>query len=237
MATYKSNFFTALNTQADQIKKDGNWKYAQSTTGYTFDSARAGKRTGNCAHYVNWALRKAKMLPAKGWFYLKDGGAIAYQGTAEQKAEMEKYIKKFFTIKKVNGTLKTLDLKKGDILGFKGMTHTCVYDSYDATKKKYLMWDGGSAANVNGIKLNCHLYKTSYPYPVAVILRPKTFYYPKYTGKSSSIVDALNSLGIDSSMTHRKAIAANNGIANYSGTAAQNTVLLDKLKAGKLIKN
>lgn len=66
----------------------------------------------------------------------------------------------------------------------------------------------------------------------------ETKYYKKYTGKSESIVDALASIGVkDTSKAARKKIASLNGIKNYSGTAAQNTALLKKLKAGKLIKS
>ena len=61
-------------------------------------------------------------------------------------------------------------------------------------------------------------------------------YYKKYTGKSTSLVDALASSGVDSSFTNRKKIAKANGITNYSGTAQQNTKLLELLKSGKLIK-
>lgn len=63
-----------------------------------------------------------------------------------------------------------------------------------------------------------------------------TNYYAKYTGSSTSIVDALKSLGIDSSFSNREKIAAKNGINNYSGTASQNSQLLALLKQGKLIQ-
>lgn len=59
-------------------------------------------------------------------------------------------------------------------------------------------------------------------------------YYPKYTGKSVSLVDALKSLRIDSSFANRKKIAAKNGIKAYLGTAKQNTQLLNLLKQGRL---
>jgi hypothetical protein len=63
-------------------------------------------------------------------------------------------------------------------------------------------------------------------------------YYKKYTGKSSSIVDALKAIGVkDASLSARKKIATLNGIKSYSGTSAQNTTLLAKLKSGKLIKS
>lgn len=66
--------------------------------------------------------------------------------------------------------------------------------------------------------------------------KPGKKYFPKYVGKSVSIVDALNAVGADSSFAFRKKIAVANGVKLYVGTAKQNTGLLDKLKAGTLIK-
>lgn len=63
-----------------------------------------------------------------------------------------------------------------------------------------------------------------------------TSYYKKYTGSSVSLVDAIKSIGVDSSMTNRKKIAKANGISNYTGTSSQNTKLLNLLKQGKLKK-
>lgn len=59
-------------------------------------------------------------------------------------------------------------------------------------------------------------------------------YYPAFS--SNSIVDGLKSIGVDSSYTNRSKIAAANGIANYSGTAAQNDALCSLGKRGKLKK-
>jgi hypothetical protein len=61
-------------------------------------------------------------------------------------------------------------------------------------------------------------------------------YYEKYTGTSTSIIDALKAIGVDSSKTNRNKIAAANGIASYTGTSAQNTKMLNLLKQGKLKK-
>ncbi len=61
-------------------------------------------------------------------------------------------------------------------------------------------------------------------------------YYAKYNGSSSSLVDALKSLGINSSFSTRKSIAKANGISVYLGTANQNTTLLNLLKQGRLKK-
>jgi hypothetical protein len=66
--------------------------------------------------------------------------------------------------------------------------------------------------------------------------QPGGNYFPKYTGSSSSLVDALNAVGANSSFDYRKKIAAKNGISNYTGTSSQNTQLLNLLKQGKLLK-
>ena len=61
-------------------------------------------------------------------------------------------------------------------------------------------------------------------------------YFKKYTGESVSIITALNEIGATSTYAYRGKIASANGIKGYSGTASQNTKLLDLLKKGKLIK-
>lgn len=60
--------------------------------------------------------------------------------------------------------------------------------------------------------------------------------FPKYTGTTVSIVNALQSLKIDSNYNYRKSIARINGISDYSGTPEQNTKMLNLLKAGNLVK-
>lgn len=53
---------------------------------------------------------------------------------------------------------------------------------------------------------------------------------PKGDMKTSSLVDYLKSIGEDSSFANRKKLAKEYGIKNYSGTAAQNTNLLKKMR-------
>ncbi len=61
--------------------------------------------------------------------------------------------------------------------------------------------------------------------------------YPRYTGSTTSIVQALKEVGeTDTSFTHRKQIATFNGINPYSGTSAENTKMLNLLKEGRLIR-
>lgn len=61
-------------------------------------------------------------------------------------------------------------------------------------------------------------------------------FFPAYTGSSASIASALSALNVDSSYAYRARIAAANGISGYSGTAAQNTALLQLLKQGRLVR-
>ena len=63
-----------------------------------------------------------------------------------------------------------------------------------------------------------------------------TNYYKAVSSTYNSIVEALNSIGVDSSFNNRKQIAIKNGINDYTGTAEQNIELLNKLKDGKLIE-
>lgn len=61
-------------------------------------------------------------------------------------------------------------------------------------------------------------------------------HFAKTSYKGISLVEGLKAIGVDSSFTSRKKIAAVNGVKTYSGTPAQNTMLLTLLKAGKLVK-
>ena len=62
-----------------------------------------------------------------------------------------------------------------------------------------------------------------------------TSYYPvpNYTG--TSLVGALDAIGIDSSFDNREKIAKANGIIDYAGTADQNNKMLSLLMSGRLI--
>lgn len=59
-------------------------------------------------------------------------------------------------------------------------------------------------------------------------------YYPTYTGKRTTLTAAMTSLGIASSYSDRKQIAAANGISGYCGTASQNIQMYNLLVAGLL---
>lgn len=66
--------------------------------------------------------------------------------------------------------------------------------------------------------------------------KPSKSFFKSCDKSEVSIVNALQKIGIDSSMNSRKKIAIANGISDYSGSYAQNSQLLGKMKQGKLIK-
>lgn len=81
--------------------------------------------------------------------------------------------------------------------------------------------------------------ETKYTYAqvqAAVNAALKREYFPKYTGSTLSIVNALKAVKADSSYDYREKIAAANGITGYKGTAVQNIKMLNLLKKGTLLK-
>ena len=62
------------------------------------------------------------------------------------------------------------------------------------------------------------------------------YYFPKCGSSYTSLYPAFESLGISCDWEYHKKIAKANGITDFTGTAAQNTELLNLLKQGKLIK-
>ena len=65
---------------------------------------------------------------------------------------------------------------------------------------------------------------------------PAACTYPPCDKKYITISTGLASIGVDNTYAHRKKLAAANGITGYMGTAAQNTRMLNLLRAGLLKK-
>ena len=144
-------------------------------------------------------------------------------------------------------------LYNGDILVTKTKGHTVIVvsgnprknnnKSYEEIAKEVIdgLWGNGDerksrieAAGYNyaEVQSRVNALLSSSAKPTVPVIE----YYTKYSGGSGSIVEALNSIGVDSSYSNRKSIAIKNGITGYKGTAAQNTKLLNLLKQGKLRK-
>lgn len=72
--------------------------------------------------------------------------------------------------------------------------------------------------------------------PINILDEQDDKYFIKCTYNGFSIVDALKSIGANSTYAYRSKIARANDILNYKGTATQNLKMLSLLKKGKLIK-
>lgn len=111
-----------------------------------------------------------------------------------------------------NYTASTYTVQKGDSLMKIG-------------SKTGVAWE--KIAEYNGIK-------TPYIIRPGQVLKLTNAYYPAYTGKNTTLVAAMTSLGITSTYAFRKKIAAANNIKGYIGSKAQNTQMYNLLKAGLL---
>lgn len=144
------------------------------------------------------------------------------------------------TLTSIRDNFRAYDSMEAGVSGYYDFISTKRYANLKeaATYKvyaQYLKADGyaTSSTYVNTLISTVNKYDLT-KYDTDTVVSSNVF--PAYTGGSSSLVDALNSLGVDSSFTYRKKIAAANGINNYGGTANQNSALLRVLKEGTLIK-
>lgn len=106
-------------------------------------------------------------------------------------------------------------------------------DKYKPTPSQPLFgWQYTSKGRVDGIGTVVDLNVCYVPFWTA----QEPEYYLQDIWHGTSISRALESIGEDGSYKHRAEIAAVNGIAGYTGTAEQNTHMLNLLRTGQLIK-
>jgi N-acetylmuramoyl-L-alanine amidase len=178
----------------------------------------------------------------------KGHGTEIYVTTREKGITVEqaimKNMSKFFTLRDNDSIFDGVKrenfsvINKCKNLGMSGaLLETCFIDN-KADMKVYQDHKNEIAeAIVNGIVAGFGLKKTSgetVSKPAEKPAETTENYYKKFN--STSIVDGLKSIGVNSSYEYRKKIAKANGIANYSGTASQNEELLSLARQGKLKK-
>ena len=131
--------------------------------------------------------------------------------------------------------------KEGDLIFFgtsvKNITHVAIY----AGNNKIYESKGGSVNTKSNPGKGVVLSKLTRTDIVGIKRVSKSttttvIYYPASKIATNSFIDALKHIGVDSSFTNRKKIAAVNGYPNYTGTASQNGDLRRKCQAGTLIK-
>lgn len=129
---------------------------------------------------------------------------------------------------KRKGAIKTMPEVVGLLVHYKG--HIGVYIG-----NGYVIEARGHNYGVVKTKLSDRGW-TSWGYCPFITYATAANYFKKCDAKYTSIVDALGSIGVNSSFSYRLKIAGANGIKGYVGTAQQNIKLLTLLKQGKLIK-
>lgn len=103
---------------------------------------------------------------------------------------------------------------------------------------KMLLYNKANGKVLTGLTKRRQLEQALFNKAVSGVQPGTTSFYPRYVGLSDSIVEALKSMNIDSSMQNRKNIALINGIvtatSQYKGSADQNIKMLVLLKQGNL---
>lgn len=181
-------------------------------------------------------------VKAHNYFGMKAGstwtGATYTVETKEQKADGT-----YYTVKAKFRKYKSLDecikgyfefIEKDRYKNLKGVTDPKTYltniknDGY-ATSLKYV-------DNLMKVINTYDLTKYDKTQPVKQETKVESKCFNKYTGKSTTLVKALNECKIASSYSYRLKIYKKNFKDAYKGTAKQNTNMLNLLKQGKLIK-
>lgn len=262
-AWWKNNSFTPEAIEADEILKSLKKKEVSELGGdaYTFDNwvkTFIGKKLDpdkqfgvQCVDLIKHYCRN--VLEIQKSFFDTWGNAIDWYNNYGKSGNWQ-YLKQNFSMITFKPGTK---IQKGDIAVFKSKSqygHIAVCTGCYNTKT-FTAYD----QNYNGTGAGMTLREFAYdgtrtlvcllrpknqkniaePVKVTPVKKPtatKVTYYPQYKGKSLSLVDALASLKIDSSLANRKKIAKANAITNYTGTATQNIKLLNLLKQGKLKK-
>lgn len=199
-----------------------------------------------CASFLSWLFNEA-FGATMGKKLLCGGFSAACETIRSQFKKKKQY--------------HTSNPKKGDVIFFSGTRHSGANHIgliYKVENGKVYTIEGNTSGASGVIDNGGGVAKKSYKISNSKILgygRPdyslvsganattkktetsEVKYYPKYSGKKNSLVDALSAVGVkDTSKSFRAKIALKNGFTTYSGTAKENDKLLSLLKTGKLIK-
>ena len=210
---------------ASKLQYAVNWAVGianDNTHGYS-QTNRNGNPDYDCSSLVISALRQAGI----------DVGNASYTGN--MKSEFMAHGFTWIPISNISGTS---DLKVGDVLFYRSGSsgHTEMYIGNGKNVGAHSDYDG-KKGDSSGREINTQNF-SFWKWQGVLRYNDSTGgdYYPKCGSQYNSIVDALNSIGVDSSFANRQKIAAANSISNYTGTPAQNTQMLNLLKQGKLKK-
>lgn len=212
-AAAKPNIETAISW-AVGIANDNSHGYSQTNRqGPDYD----------CSSLVINALKK-------GGF---NTGSASYTGNM-----MDQLTKNGFTWIPWSSIGSVNNLKRGDVLFYRtgSSGHTEIYLGNNKTVGAHGTYGHPEKGDQTGKEISVSAFSRGKWQGVFRANSDNKKYFPVPSVKTGSIVDALRSIGVDSSFAYRKKIAAKNSISNYTGTAAQNKTMLNKLYAGTLLK-
>lgn len=145
--SHREKFLAKLKTYSDYIKehpKNFHREYESEMVSFTKakNRVKAGKKVGiTCVVPIRWALYSMKITR-------EDGKALIVGQDGTFRASYSGKVKKYLTrLTGINKKAKDVALKPGDIIAWKGKTHTCVWSG-----NKLLMYDGGRSAEARGYK-------------------------------------------------------------------------------------
>ena len=145
--SHREKFLAKLKTYSDYIKehpKNFHREYESEMVSFTKakNRVKAGKKVGiTCVVPIRWALYSMKITREYGKALI-----VGQDGTF--RASYSGKVKKYLTrLTGINKKAKDVALKPGDIIAWKGKTHTCVWSG-----NKLLMYDGGRSAEARGYK-------------------------------------------------------------------------------------
>ena len=228
-----------IDMEDDTIKSLGKGKLTSIVIAFNEVIEKAGYWAGvyaNADWFKNY-LNKSDLVPRyTSW--------IAHYGVSPDKYKGQYDMLQYTSSGKVAGIKGNVDLNEmyrdliNEIKGSSAVIPTPT-KTVDELAQEVINGQWG-----NGTDRKKNLINAGYDYnavqnKVNELLKAKNTeskYYQKCSSKYLSLIDALKSIGVDNSFTYRKKIAIKNGIPLYIGTSTQNRRLLDKLKAGKLIR-
>ena len=167
-------------------------------------------------------------------------GADVREGMTITEAQAEEFLKKdcASAVKAVNALKRNFTQNQFDALvsftyncGAGNLRKLCKDRTIEEIGEKIVLYNKAGGKVLNGLVRRRNEEQALYKKGAS-----SSTYFPKYTGTTYSIVNALQSLKIDSNYNYRKTIAKVNNISDYSGTPEQNTRMLNLLKEGKLVK-
>lgn len=186
---------------------------------------------------------KAYKCPAGVWTIGYGHTAGVKEGDVITQAKADEYLKKDLQMYESYVSNSSLELNENQFSALVSFTYNCGAGnlmtlikgrSLSQIADALLLYNKANGKTLTGLIRRRKAERELFLTPVAT--KGSSNYLPRYTGSSASIVEALDSLGVDSSYKYRKLLAIANGITSYKGTAAQNTTMLVKLKSGKLLK-